>query len=158
MAQAPKNMAPCGRADTLLGFARGQRTGINMGYRTKRCRGRVQSGKGRGRQRSSAGLPATSRVWSNLGPGPRDQRREALGGKRALCVLGSCTPYSPSTMTSRAEMTVSSCKALRQGRGEIYSEGGHPPPPAWSGEENCVYCGSPLSCHTWWLGCRSQGW
>lgn len=139
LAQAPKNMPSCGRADTLLGFVRGQTTGINMGCRTKWCRGRGQSGKGQGTQRSLAGL-------SNLGVGPRDQRKEALGGKRALCVLGSCTSYSPSTMTSRAEMTVSSCRALRQGKGEIQSEGGHSSAPAWSGEENCVWCGSLLSC------------
>lgn len=38
---------------------------------------------------------SSQQCLEQLGLGPRDQRRETLGGKRALCVLGSCTPLLP---------------------------------------------------------------
>lgn len=159
MAQAPRNVPPCGRADTLLGLQEAKELGSTWGAGQRG----VGAEFSQGRVRENRG-PVLSRTASiqqgleQLGARAKGPEEGGLGGKCALCVLGSCTPYSPSTMTSRAEMTASSCRALGQGRGEIQSEGGHSPAPAWSGEENCVCCGSLLPYNSWWLGSRSQGW
>lgn len=116
MAQAQKNVAPLSRAATSLGSARGQGIGTARGAGQRGGGGRVKAAKSRGRQRSLAGLTVTSGVWSHSRLGPRD-RRQLWEGNVPLVCRAPAPPRSPGVMTARAEMTVSSCRAYRQGRG-----------------------------------------
>lgn len=113
-----------------------------------------RGGEGRGPWQ---GLPATSRIWSNLGPGPRERRRFWEGNMPCVFRVAA-PPRSPGTMTARAEMMVSSCGACRQGRG-IQSEGrvASSTSAGWRGKSG-VCRGSLLAGHGQLLGSRGQGW
>lgn len=124
MAQAPKNVPLCGRADTLLGLQEAKELGSTWGAGQRGVGAEFSQGRvseNRGPQQDCQQLAGSGATW---GQGQGTIGGRLWEGNVPFCVLGSCTPYSPSTMTSRAEMTVSSCRALRQGRGEIQSEGG----------------------------------